>query len=130
MKAIADAPARPAAAPEEITSVSQSRVLLHERSESHMVKVRDFSTLTEEEGGTRIFFGNRSVLVRHSLAEMEEGLDKEHFFRVNSTTIVNLDVVTHYTTSPRGFFVAALPDGTSAEFTAERSRLFQERFAL
>jgi len=64
------------------------------------------------------------------LGDMEAGLDREFFFRVNSSTIVNLDKVTHFTTSPTGLFVAGLPDGTAAEFSPDRSRIFQERYEL
>jgi two-component system LytT family response regulator len=130
MKVIADAPPKTSEAPEEWAKGSESRVLLRDRNGIHMVNVLDFSLLTEENGGTRIFFGNRSVVVPHSLTDMEAGLDREHFFRVNATTILNLDKVTHYTTSPTGLFVAGLPDGTSAEFSPERSRIFQDRFEL
>jgi two-component system LytT family response regulator len=130
MKEIADAPPKPSEATEEWTKGSESRVLLRDRNGIHMVNVLDFSLLTDESGSTRIFFGNHSVVVPHSLTEMEAGLDGEHFFRVNGTTILNLNKVTHYTTSPTGLFVAGLPDGTSAEFSPERSRIFQDRFEL
>jgi len=129
MKAIADAPPKQIV-PEEAKHDSESRVLLRDRNGIHMVNVLDFSLLSDENGSTRIFFGSHSVVVPHSLADMEKGLDREHFFRVNATTIVNLDKVTHYTTSPTGLFVAGLPDGTAAEFSPERSRIFQTRFEL
>lgn len=130
IKAIADAPPKAASTVEEWTSGSESRVLLRDRNGIHMINVLDFSLLTDEHGSTRIFFGNHSVVVPHSLTDMEAGLDREHFFRVNATTILNLNKVTHYTTSPTGLFVAGLPDGSSAEFSPERSRIFQDRFEL
>lgn len=130
MKAIADAPPKSEVQPGDYIQGSESRVLLRDRNGIHMVHVLDFSHLTEESGSTRIFFGNHSVVVPHSLQDIEAGLDREHFFRVNGSTIVNLNKVTHYTTSPTGLFVAGLPDGTSAEFSPERSRIFQVRFEL
>ncbi|MEI6279324.1 MAG: LytTR family DNA-binding domain-containing protein [Verrucomicrobiae bacterium] len=130
MKEIADAPPPKPAAPSDEIHGSESRVLLRDRNGIHMVNVLDFSLLSDEHGSTRIFFGNHSVVVPHSLSDMETSLDREHFFRVNKTTIVNLNKVIHYTTSPTGLFVAGLPDGTSAEFSPERSRIFQTRFEL
>jgi DNA-binding LytR/AlgR family response regulator len=130
MKAIADAPPKSEVQPGDYIQGSESRVLLRDRNGIHMVHVLDFSHLTEEGGSTRIFFGNHSVVVPHSLQDIEAGLDREHFFRVNGSTIVNLNKVTHYTTSPTGLFVAGLPDGTAAEFSPERSRIFQVRFEL
>jgi DNA-binding LytR/AlgR family response regulator len=129
MKAIADAP-KVEVQPTTFEAGSESRVLLRDRNGIHMVHVLDFTHLTDERGSTRIFFGNHSVVVPHLLSDMEAGLDREYFFRVNATTILNLDKVTHYTTSPTGLFVAGLPDGTSAEFSPDRSRIFQERYEL
>ncbi|MEI6072609.1 MAG: LytTR family DNA-binding domain-containing protein [Verrucomicrobiae bacterium] len=130
MKTIAEAPPKSAAPADELIPGPESRVLLRDRNGIHMVNVLDFSLLSDEHGSTRIFFGDHSVVVPHSLAEMETSLDREHFFRVNATTIVNLNKVVHYTTSPTGLFVAGLPDGTAAEFSPERSRIFQTRFEL
>jgi len=130
MKAIADAPPAVASAAADYVQGSESRVLLRDRNGIHMVQVLDFSHLTDEGGSTRVFFGNHSVVIPHSLSDMEAGLDHEHFFRVNNETILNLNKVTHYTTSPTGLFVAGLPDGSSAEFSPERSRIFQDRFEL
>lgn len=130
MKAVADAPPAPESQAADYVQGSESRVLLRDRNGIHMVHVLDFSYLNDENGSTRIFFGNHSVVVPHSLTDMEAGLDREHFFRVNSETIVNLNKVTHYTTSPTGLFVAGLPDGSAAEFSPERSRIFQSRFEL
>jgi len=130
MKEIADAPAKQIAPAEDLAHSPQSRVLLRDQGGSHMVKVGDFSILTEEKGSTRIFFDGRSVLIPRSIADMEACLDRQHFFRVNATTIVNLNKITQYKTSPAGLFVAELPDGTSAEFSPERSQIFQDRFEL
>ncbi len=130
MKAVADAPPAAESQAAEYVQGSESRVLLRDRNGIHMVQVLDFSYLNDENGSTRIFFGNHSVVVPHSLTDMEAGLDREHFFRVNAETIVNLNKVTHYTTSPTGLFVAGLPDGSAAEFSPERSRIFQSRFEL
>jgi len=130
MKAVADAPPATESQAADYVQGSESRVLLRDRNGIHMVQVLDFSYLNDENGSTRIFFGNHSVVVPHSLTDMEAGLDREHFFRVNAETIVNLDKVTHYTTSPTGLFVAGLPDGSAAEFSPERSRIFQSRFEL
>ena len=129
MKAIADAPkSRSRDSSPEPGSVS--RVLLRDRNGIHMVPVRDFSYLSEEHGSTRVFFGNTSVVVSRRFADMEASLDHRLFFRINASTIVNLDKVTRFTTSPTGLFVAGLPDGTEAEFSPERSRVFQERHEL
>lgn len=130
MKAVADAPPASESQAADYVQGSESRVLLRDRNGIHMVQVLDFSYLNDENGSTRIFFGNHSVVVPHSLTDMEAGLDREHFFRVNAETIVNLNKVTHYTTSPTGLFVAGLPDGSAAEFSPERSRIFQSRFEL
>jgi two-component system LytT family response regulator len=129
MKAIADSP-KVSSRAEAFTPGSESRVLLRDRNGIHMVHVLDFTHLTDERGSTRIFFGNHSVVVPHRLVDIETGLDREFFFRVNAITIVNLDKVTHYTTSATGLFVAGLPDGTAAEFSPDRSRIFQDRFEL
>lgn len=129
MKAIADAP-KVIPQPSNFTPGSESRVLLRDRNGIHMVRVLDFTHLTEERGSTRIFFGNHSVVVPHRLSDMEAGLDSEFFFRVNASTIVNLDKVTHFTSSPTGLFVAGLLDGTAAEFSPDRSRIFQDRYEL
>ena len=129
MKAIADAP-KPSSGDSDLERGSESRVLLRDRNGIHMVHVLDFTHLTEERGSTRVYFGDHSVVVPHRLGDMEAGLDRDYFFRVNAETIVNLEKVTHYTTSPTGLFVAGLPDGTSAEFSPDRSRIFQERYEL
>ena len=129
MRVIADAP-KSSSRDSTFEPGSEGRVLLRDRNGIHMVQTRDFSYLSEEHGSTRVFFGNHSVVVSRRLADMEAILDRDFFFRVNASTIVNLDRVTHFTTSPTGLFVAGLPDGTEAEFSPERSRIFQERYEL
>ena len=129
MRVIADAP-KTNSQTSTFEPGSQNRVLLRDQNGIHLVHVLDFTHLTEEQGSTRIFFGNHSVVVPRRLGDIESGLDSEIFFRVNTSTIVNLDKVTHFATSPTGLFVAGLPDGTSAEFSPERSIIFQDRYKL
>lgn len=130
IKEIADAPVRHSPTGDSYVRGPQSRVFLRDRNGGHMVQVREITHLIEEDGATRIFFGDTSGLVPHTLTEMETGLDRNHFFRVNASVIINLNKVTRFNVTADGFFAAVLPDGTTAEFSPERSRLFQSRYEI
>ena len=107
-----------------------SRVLIREGDRVWMVKVMNISRLQESDDGVRIYFSIGSGLVGLSLRELDARLDRRYFFRIDDRHIINLDAVERFTTSPAGRFVAHFADGLTLEFSAEQSRMFEQRHRL
>ncbi len=78
----------------------------------------------------RLVVGERTFLLRTSLAELERRLDPERFVRIHRSTIARLDRVREVLGHAHGEYVLVLRDGTRLKVSrtySERVRSFLER---
>jgi len=87
--------------------------------------------LFESEGNyTRVYFGEHRPLMLRSLAQLEQKLAPERFFRVSRQHIVNLDAVQQVAPNPAGGLELALAGGLRVEVSRRRAADFRQMAAL
>jgi two-component system LytT family response regulator len=87
--------------------------------------------LFESEGNyTRVYFGEHRPLMLRSLAQLEQKLAPERFFRVSRQHIVNLDAVQEVAPNQTGGLELELGDGLRVEVSRRRAALFRSQAAL
>ena len=78
----------------------------------------------------RLVVGDRTFLIRTSLAALEQRLDSERFVRIHRSTIARLDRVREVQGHAHGEYVLVLRDGTRLKVSrtySERVRAYLER---
>ena len=87
--------------------------------------------LFESEGNyTRVYFGAHRPLMLRSLAQLEQKLAPQQFFRVSRQHIVKLDAVQRVTPNQAGGLELELGDGLRVEVSRRRAALFRSQTAL
>jgi two-component system response regulator AlgR len=73
---------------------------------------RDIDRVSAERDYMRLHVGQRSWLIHHSMAALEEGLNPELFVRLHRSAIVRRDFIAGFQRNPSGRWIARLADGT------------------
>jgi two-component system LytT family response regulator len=74
--------------------------------------------------------GNKTHLIRRSMAELEGDLDPRHFCRIHRSAIVNLSRVQAIESNPEGEFEARLASGTRVRLSRRYRKLLQARLRI
>ena len=79
-----------------------------------LVRIRaiDIDRVSAERDYMRLHVGNRSWLIHHSMAALEEGLDPSLFVRLHRSAIVRRDFIAGFQRNASGRWIARLADGT------------------
>jgi two-component system, LytTR family, response regulator len=94
------------------------RIALRVGPRTRFVRVIDIDWMEAEGNYIRLHVGERSHLVRETMASMEAKLDPKRFVRIHRSTFVNVERVRELETVARGESVVILRDGT--KLTASR----------
>lgn len=87
--------------------------------------------LFESEGNyTRVYFGEHRPLMLRSLAQLEQKLAPERFFRVSRQHIVNLDAVQEVAPNQAGGLELSLAGGLHIEVSRRRAADFRQMASL
>ena len=73
---------------------------------------RDIDRISAERDYMRLHVGQRSWLIHHSMAALEEGLDPAVFVRLHRSAIVRRDFISGFQRNASGRWIARLADGT------------------
>lgn len=78
-----------------------------------LVRIRsiDIDRVSAERDYMRLHVGNRSWLIHHSMAALEEGLDPNLFVRLHRSAIVRRDFISGFQRNASGRWIARLADG-------------------
>ena len=81
---------------------------------SGLVRIRsiDIDRVSAERDYMRLHVGQRSWLIHHSMAALEEGLDPVVFVRIHRSAIVRRDFIGGFQRNASGRWIARLCDGT------------------
>jgi two-component system response regulator AlgR len=79
-----------------------------------LVRIRavDIDRVSAERDYMRLHVGQRSWLIHHSMAALEEGLDPAVFVRLHRSAIVRRDFISGFQRNASGRWIARLADGT------------------
>jgi two-component system response regulator AlgR len=76
------------------------------------VRASDIDRVSAERDYMRLHVGNRSWLIHHSMAALEDGLDPELFVRLHRSAIVRRDFIGGFQRNASGRWIARLADGS------------------
>ncbi|MBY0374467.1 MAG: response regulator [Bryobacteraceae bacterium] len=94
------------------------------------VRLQEIGLLESEGNYTRLYFGKERPLIPRSLAQLEEKLDTDVFFRASRKHIINLRWIEQVDTAVNGALVAKLRGGHEIEMSRRQSQRFKESMAL
>lgn len=94
------------------------------------VRLQEIGLLESEGNYTRLYFGKERPLIPRSLAQLEEKLDAEVFFRASRKHIINLRWIEQVDTAVNGALVAKLRGGLEIEMSRRQSQRFKESMTL
>ena len=99
-------------------------IFVKDRGHYHMIKWEDVHLIESMDNYARLFFSTQSVLLKTSLNQLEEQLDRQLFFRTSRAQIINL----RYIESIReqaGRFSVHLKTGQLINFSSRQSSRFK-----
>ena len=99
-------------------------LFVKDRGQYHMIKWEDVHLIESMDNYARLFFSTQSVLLKTSLNQLEEQLDRQLFFRTSRAQIINL----RYIESIReqaGRFSVHLKTGQLINFSSRQSSRFK-----
>ena len=73
---------------------------------------RDIDRISAERDYMRLHVGQRSWLIHHSMAALEDRLDPNHFVRLHRSAIVRRDFISGFSRNASGRWIARLADGS------------------
>ncbi len=94
------------------------------------VKVSEIDWIEASDYYAGLHVGTKTHLLRRSLAELEEELDPNIFFRIHRSTIVNLDRVQGLKINPEGEYEVMLGDGTKLRLSRRYSKPLRARLGI
>lgn len=94
------------------------------------VRLQEIGLLESEGNYTRLYFGKERPLIPRSLAQLEEKLDTDVFFRASRKHIINLRWIEQVDTAVNGALVAKLRGGHEIEMSRRQSQRFKESMTL
>nr|WP_321228148.1 LytTR family DNA-binding domain-containing protein [uncultured Psychroserpens sp.] len=106
------------------------QIFIKDGEKCWLVKIQDI-TLFEIVGNyTRVFFENNKPLIYKSLAQIEEKLPSEVFFRANRQQIINIHHVKKVISWFNGKLKIEMQSGEEIEISRRQSYLFKEQLSF
>ncbi len=91
-----------------------------------LVKTEDIYRISSAGNYAKIYVDHHSVLIRRSLNQLEEALNKNLFFRINRNEIINVRFIRELKTLPKGRLMVCLRPGDELTLSARQSTAFRQ----
>lgn len=105
------------------------RIAIKTPGEVAIVRLADIQFVSAADQYVQIQAGDRELLSRESLAEMEKRLPRENFYRIHRSTIVNLRHIERLESGQHGEYTVVLHGGRSLRASRSRSSGLRELLA-
>ncbi len=102
------------------------RIAIKTPGEVVIVQFADIDFVSAADQYVQIQTGDRSLLSRESLSDMEKRLPQEHFYRIHRSTIVNLRQIEKLEPGRHGEYTVVLRGGRSLRASRSRSSRLRE----
>jgi two-component system, LytTR family, response regulator len=99
-------------------------IFVKDRGHYHMIKWEDVHLIESMDNYARLFFSTQSILLKTSLNQLEEQLDRQFFFRTSRAQIINLSYVESIREQD-GRFSVHLKTGQLINFSSRQSSRFK-----
>jgi len=106
------------------------QIFIKDGEKCWLVKVQDISKFEIVGNYTRVFFDNNKPLIYKSLAQIEDKLPNEVFFRANRQQIININHVKRVVSWFNGKLKIEMNSGEEIEISRRQSYLFKEQLSF
>jgi two-component system, LytTR family, response regulator len=116
-------------AKEKIGSTEYS-FFVKEGERFYLIKSRDIFLIESAGNYARLYFGNKKVLIKRSLNQLERTLDTQLFFRINRNEIINKEFIREIQSLPNGRLSVGLQTGKELIVSSRQSIALKNSNAL
>lgn len=106
------------------------QIFIKDGEKCWLVKIQDISLFEIVGNYTRVFFEGNKPLIYKSLAQIEEKLPKETFFRANRQQIININHVKKVVSWFNGKLKVEMNSGETVEISRRQSYLFKDQLSF
>ncbi|WP_394776047.1 LytR/AlgR family response regulator transcription factor [Flavobacterium sp.] len=106
------------------------KIFIKDGEKRFFIQLNDVYLIESLENYTRLFFQDKKALQRRSLRQWEEMLDKNIFFRINRTEIININYIREVNKTIAGRLEVKLKSGEILEVSNRQSVKFKNSNAF
>lgn len=106
------------------------QIFIKDGEKCWLVKIQDISMFEIVGNYTRVFFENNKPLIYKSLAQVEEKLPNDVFFRANRQQIININHVKKVVSWFNGKLKIEMNSGEEIEISRRQSYIFKEQLSF
>ncbi|MFD2565450.1 LytR/AlgR family response regulator transcription factor [Aquimarina rubra] len=106
------------------------QIFIKDGEKCWLVKIQDITIFEIVGNYTRVFFENNKPLIYKSLAQVEEKLPSDVFFRANRQQIININHVKKVVSWFNGKLKIEMNSGEEIEISRRQSYLFKEQLSF
>ncbi|MGO3183909.1 MAG: LytR/AlgR family response regulator transcription factor [Aequorivita sp.] len=106
------------------------QIFIKDGEKCWLVKIQDISMFEIVGNYTRVFFENNKPLIYKSLAQIEEKLPNDVFFRANRQQIININDVKKVVSWFNGKLKIEMNSGEEIEISRRQSYIFKEQLSF
>lgn len=108
----------------------EKQIFIKDGEKCWLVKIQDISLFEIVGNYTRVFFENNKPLIYKSLAQIEEKLPSDVFFRANRQQIININHVKKVVSWFNGKLKIEMNSGEEIEISRRQSYIFKEQLSF
>ena len=106
------------------------QIFIKDGEKCWLVKIEDISLFEIVGNYTRVYFNNNTPLIYKSLAQVEEKLPNEVFFKANRQQVININHVKKVVSWFNGKLKVEMNSGEEVEISRRQSYLFKEQLSF
>ena len=106
------------------------QIFIKDGEKCWLVKIQDISMFEIVGNYTRVFFENNKPLIYKSLAQIEEKLPEDVFFRANRQQIININKVKKVVSWFNGKLKIEMNSGEEIEISRRQSYIFKDQLSF
>lgn len=109
------------------TAAGPAHLFVKEGEQYHFIALKDLYRIESIGNYARLYFKEQKVFLKRSLNQLEQNLDRDLFFRINRSTIINTRFIAQVISDGNNRFVFRLKNGESYTASSRQSALFKSR---
>lgn len=103
----------------------EKQVFIKDGNKCFFVQLKDVYLIESADNYARLYFNDRKALIKRSLNQLEETLDRDVFFRINRNQIINTNYISEINSLDKGKLQVRLHRGQPMEVSLRQSVLFK-----
>ena len=108
----------------------EHKIFIKDNQQYHITFLKDVALFHTEGSYTKVYFKEESPLLHKSLSQIELGLDKRFFFRINRQEIVNINHIVKVDTWFKGKLKLSLSCGIEVEVSERQSVKLKQKLSF